>query len=95
MNFSFSVSFFSFFNLVIASIILFHKEYPNEALVVFMNSLVILICMFFQKKQEQDVLWKENYYLKNALAWETYKSLTEEERAEVLKNLILSPKIER
>ena len=87
MNFRFAVSFFSFFNLLLASVILFHKEYPYQALVVFMNSLVILICMFFQKKQDKSALWQENYYLKNALAWETYKSLTEEERVEVIKNI--------
>ncbi len=93
MNFRFAVTFFSFFNLVLGAIILFQKEYPYQALVVSMNSLVILICMFIQRRQDRDALNSENDYLKNALAWETYKSLSEEERVEVLKNMIISPKI--
>lgn len=93
MNFRFGITFFSFFNLALAATILFQKEYHYQALVVAINSLVILICMFIQRRQDKDALKSENDYLKNALAWETYKSLTEKERVEVLKNMIISPKI--
>jgi hypothetical protein len=93
MNFRFAITFFSFFNLLIASIILYQREYHYQAMIVLLNSLAILVMMFIQRKQDLVALKNENDYLKNALAWETYKSLSEQERVEVLKNMIISPKI--
>ena len=93
MNFRFAITFFSFFNLLIASIILYQREYDYQSMVVILNSLAILVMMFIQRKQDLGSLKNENDYLKNALAWETYKSLSEQERVEVLKNMIISPKI--
>lgn len=95
-NMSFGLTFFSFFNLGLATVIIFDRGLFSQALVIFLNTLLVLMMLHIQKRKNKplDILQKENDYLKNALAWETYKSLSDEERVEVLKNMIL-PKVER